>query len=68
MRNIGIMGLRPPGSNWSEIREMAIMSDDLGYSCITMGESWGEDALTSLSQISAVTNRIRIGTSIVPGK
>ena len=66
MRNIGIMGLRPPGSNWSEIREMAIMSEDLGYSCITMGESWGEDALTSLSQIAAVTHRIRIGTSIVP--
>jgi len=31
-----------------------------------MGESWGEDALTSLAQLAAVTSRIRIGTSIVP--
>jgi F420-dependent oxidoreductase-like protein len=31
-----------------------------------MGESWGEDAFTSLAQLAAVTSRIRIGTSIVP--
>jgi len=31
-----------------------------------MGESWGEDALTSLAQLAAVTTRIRIGSSIVP--
>jgi F420-dependent oxidoreductase-like protein len=31
-----------------------------------MGESWGEDALTSLAQLAAVTSRIRIGSSIVP--
>ena len=37
-----------------------------GYSCLSMGESWGEDALTSLAQLAAVTSRIRIGTSIVP--
>ena len=30
-----------------------------------MGESWGEDAFTSLAQLAAVTSRIRIGTSIV---
>src|SRR5947199_265422 len=31
-----------------------------------MGESWGEDALTSLAQLAAVTSRIRIVTSTVP--
>jgi F420-dependent oxidoreductase-like protein len=31
-----------------------------------MGESWGEDALTSLAQLAAVTSRLRIGSSIVP--
>ena len=31
-----------------------------------MGESWGEDCLTSLAQLATVTSRIRIGSSIVP--
>ena len=66
MGDIGIMGLRPPGSDWRYTRELATLADELGYSCITMGESWAEDALTSLAQLGAVTERIRIGTSIVP--
>jgi len=66
MGKVGIMGLKAPGGSWEETKELAIMADDLGYSCITMGESWGEDALTSLAQIAAVTTQIKIGTSIVP--
>jgi len=64
--DIGIMGLHVPGMSWREIRESAVLAESLGYSCLTMGESWGEDALTSLAQLAAVTSRIRIGTSIVP--
>jgi F420-dependent oxidoreductase-like protein len=48
------------------MREAAMLAEQLGYSCLTMGESWGEDALTSLAQLAVVTTRIRIGTSIVP--
>ena len=60
------MGMHVPGMSWEEIRAAAVLAEDLGYSCISMGESWGEDALTSLAQLAAVTRRIRIGTSIVP--
>jgi F420-dependent oxidoreductase-like protein len=66
MGDIGLMGMHVPGMSWREIRQAAVLAEDLGYSCITMGESWGEDALTSLAQIAAVTERIRVGTSIVP--
>ena len=66
MSDVGIMGLRPPGSDWNYTKELARLADELGYSCITMGESWAEDSLTSLAQLGAVTSRIRIGTSIVP--
>jgi F420-dependent oxidoreductase-like protein len=52
--------------SWREVRETAVLAEELGYCCLTMGESWGEDALTSLAQLAAVTSRIRIGTSIVP--
>ena len=60
------MGMHVPGMSWREIRQAAVLAEELGYSCVTMGESWGEDALTSLAQIAAVTSRLRIGSSIVP--
>ena len=66
MGDVGIMGLRPPGSDWNYTKRLARLADELGYSCITTGEAWGEDAFTSLAQLGAVTSRIRIGTSIVP--
>ena len=66
MGDVGLMGMHVPGMSWREMREAAVLAEELGYSCITMGESWGEDALTSLAQLAAVTSRIRIGTSIVP--
>jgi F420-dependent oxidoreductase-like protein len=66
MGDVGLMGMRVPGSSWRETRDAAVLAEQLGYSCLTMGESWGEDALTSLAQLAAVTSRIRIGTSIVP--
>ena len=66
MGEVGIAGLRPPGGDWRDVLEMAALVDGLGYSCITTGEAWGQDAFTSLAQIAAVTSRIRIGTSIVP--
>ena len=66
MGDVGLMGMHVPGMSWREMREAAVLAEELGYSCITMGESWGEDALTSLAQLAAVTSRIRVGTSIVP--
>jgi F420-dependent oxidoreductase-like protein len=66
MGDVGIMGLHVPGMSWREIRESAVLAEELGYSCLTMGESWGEDSFTSLAQLAAVTSRIHVGTSIVP--
>src|SRR5688500_16916194 len=66
MGDVGVMGMHVPGMSWRETREAAVLAEELGYSCLTMGESWGEDALTSLAQVAAVTSRMRIGTSIVP--
>jgi F420-dependent oxidoreductase-like protein len=60
------MGLHVPGMSWRELRDSVVLAEALGYSSVSMGESWGEDALTSLAQLAAVTSRIRIGTSIVP--
>jgi F420-dependent oxidoreductase-like protein len=66
MGHVGIMGMRAPGMDWRALRAAAGEAEALGYSSLSMGESWGEDALTSLAQLAAVTSRIRVGTSIVP--
>ena len=66
MADVGLMGMHVPGMSWREIRDAAVLAEALGYSCLSRGESWGEDALTSLAQLAAVTARIRIGSSIVP--
>src|SRR5262249_39020261 len=67
MGDVGIMGLHVPGMSWREIRDSAGLAEELGYSCLTMGGSWGEDCLTSLAQLAAVTLRIRVGSRIFPG-
>jgi len=64
--DVGIMGLASSGMSWREVREAAVLAEELGYRSLSAGESWGEDAFTSLAQLAAVTSRIRIGTSIVP--
>lgn len=66
MGDVGIMGMHVPGMSWREIRDSGVLAEELGYSSLSMGESWGEDSFTSLAQLAAVTSRIRIGTSIVP--
>ncbi|MBT6272811.1 MAG: LLM class flavin-dependent oxidoreductase [Chromatiales bacterium] len=66
MGDVGLMGLRGQGMSWREIRDSCVLAEELGYSSLSMGESWGEDALTSLAQLAALTSRIRIGTSIIP--
>ncbi|MCB1742040.1 MAG: LLM class flavin-dependent oxidoreductase [Gammaproteobacteria bacterium] len=66
MGEIGIMGLRGNGMSWREIRDSCVLAERLGYSSLSMGESWGEDSLTSLAQLAAVTSTIRVGTSIIP--
>ena len=50
MGDVGLMGMHVPGMSWREMREAAVLAEELGYRCLTMGESWGEDALTSLAQ------------------
>lgn len=66
MGSVGIMGLRVPDAEWRATRDAAVLADDLGYSSLTVGESWGGDAFTTVAQFAAVTSRIGVGTSIVP--
>jgi F420-dependent oxidoreductase-like protein len=66
MGDVGIMSPGTSDMTWREVRDSVILAEELGYGCVTMGESWGGDSFTSLAQLAAVTSRMRIGTSIVP--
>ena len=66
MPDVGIMSLGSAGMAPRELREAAVLAEELGYRSLSVGESWGEDAFTTLAQLAAVTSRIRVGTSIVP--
>ena len=66
MRKIGINNFRFKGAPWKDQLALSQKVEQLGFNSISMGESWGEDSLTSLAQIAAVTSKIKIGTSIVP--
>ena len=40
-------------------------AEELGYDSVWTGEAYGTDAMTPLAYVAAVTNRIRLGTSII---
>ena len=66
MRKLGINNFMFKGSSWKEQLELSKKIEQLGFNSISIGETWGEDALTSLAQIAAVTSKLKIGTSIIP--
>jgi F420-dependent oxidoreductase-like protein len=66
MPDVGIMSLGSAAMTPRELREAAVLAEELGYRSLSVGESWGEDAFTTLAQLAAVTSRIRVGSSIVP--
>ena len=37
---IGISNMRAPGALWKDTLRMAKLAEELGYSCVTMGEAW----------------------------
>jgi alkanesulfonate monooxygenase SsuD/methylene tetrahydromethanopterin reductase-like flavin-dependent oxidoreductase (luciferase family) len=40
MGAVGLLEIHVPGLSWRYMREAAVLAEELGYSCITMGESW----------------------------
>ncbi len=50
----------------SDIQELAVAAEDLGYQQIWMTEGSGRDFLTQLASIAAATTKIVTGTGILP--
>ena len=52
-----------PG-DWDQIVEKVKIADELGFDSVWLGESWGYELFTSMSDLVRATKRIQIGAGI----
>jgi F420-dependent oxidoreductase-like protein len=64
------MGYASPGTNPTELVELAQEAERLGYDSAWAAEAWGTDAVTVLAWTAAVTSTIKVGSAILqlPGR
>ncbi|GER87346.1 LLM class F420-dependent oxidoreductase [Dictyobacter vulcani] len=49
---------------WDQVVEKVRLADELGYDSVWLGESWGYELFTSMSDLVRATKRIKIGAGI----
>jgi F420-dependent oxidoreductase-like protein len=64
------MGYAPPGTNPTDLVELAQHAERLGFDSAWAAESWGTDAVTVLSWLAATTTTLKVGSAImqIPGR
>jgi F420-dependent oxidoreductase-like protein len=58
------MGYAPPGTNPTELIELAQEAERLGYDSAWAAEAWGVDAATVLAWLAATTSTLKVGSAI----
>jgi F420-dependent oxidoreductase-like protein len=58
------MGYAPPGTNPTELIELAQEAERLGYDSAWAAEAWGTDAATVLAWLAATTTTLKVGSAI----
>jgi F420-dependent oxidoreductase-like protein len=59
------MGYAPPGTNPTELIELAQEAERLGYDSAWAAEAWGTDAVSVLAWLGAITSKIKLGSAIL---
>jgi F420-dependent oxidoreductase-like protein len=59
------MGYAPPGTNPTELVELAQQAERFGYDSAWAAEAWGTDAVSVLAWLAATTSRIKVGSAIL---
>jgi F420-dependent oxidoreductase-like protein len=59
------MGYAPPGTNPTELVELAREAERLGYDSAWAAEAWGTDAVTVLAWLGATTTTLKLGAGIL---
>jgi F420-dependent oxidoreductase-like protein len=58
------MGYPPPGTNPTELIELAQEAERVGYDSAWAAEAWGTDAATVLAWLAATTTTLKVGSGI----
>ena len=58
------MGYAPPGTNPTDLIELALEAVRLGYDSAWAAEAWGTDAATVLAWLAATTTKLKVGSAI----
>jgi F420-dependent oxidoreductase-like protein len=58
------MGYAPPGTNPTELIELAREAERIGYDSAWAAEAWGTDAATVLAWLAATTTTLKVGSAI----
>jgi F420-dependent oxidoreductase-like protein len=59
------MGYAPPGTNPTELIELAREAEGLGYDSAWAAEAWGTDVVTVLAWLAAKTSTLKLGAGIM---
>jgi F420-dependent oxidoreductase-like protein len=59
------MGYAPPGTNPTELIELAQQAERHGYDSAWAAEAWGTDAVSVLGWLAATTTKLKIGSAIL---
>jgi F420-dependent oxidoreductase-like protein len=59
------LGYAAPGTNPTELVELAVEAERLGYDSAWAAEAWGTDVVTVLSWLAAKTTTLRLGAGIM---
>jgi F420-dependent oxidoreductase-like protein len=59
------MGYAQPGTNPTELVELALEAERLGFDSAWAAEAWGTDAVSVLAWLGARTERLRLGSAIM---
>ena len=62
---ISFGGAGATGEDWPEVVEYVREAERLGVDFVWSAEAWGQDAVTTVAYLAAVTTRIRLGTGIM---
>ena len=62
---ISFGGAGATGEDWPEVVEYVREAERLGVDFAWSAEAWGQDAVTTVAYLVAVTSRIRLGTGIM---
>ena len=63
--SISFGGAGGAGDDWSEVVEYVREAERLGVDFAWSAEAWGQDAVTAIAWVAAVTSRIRLGTGVM---